>query len=117
MKITLFILMLLVLAYALRQRQRRRWAERVMSGRSAATAYVNHSFLVCSVGERDDDDSPVVITLLHPDFSGFKQPILVVTELHPDFLMSTALDEGDRIMLKYNPDGWKWGSEALFSQD
>lgn len=112
MFLTLLITIAAVL-YAARQHQRRRWTERVMTGRSAAAAYANLSFLINYVNDREPNEGHSVLAgLLHPNFLGAKAPTLIVGPCHPDFQLCESLTQGQRILLTYNPDGSKWGDET-----
>lgn len=106
-----------VILYAARQHQLRRWTERVMMGRASAAPYVNLSFLVGWVNDREPGQGHSVLAgLLHPNFPGVKAPMLIIGSGHPDFQLCESLDQGQRILLTYNPDGSKWGSENDVSQ-
>lgn len=108
----LTLLTIVVILYAARQYQQRRLVERIMTGRASAAPFVNLSFLISYVNDREPGQGhPVLAGLLHPNFSGVKAPTLIVGPGHPDFQLCESLAQGQRVLLTYNPDGEKWGSE------
>lgn len=99
-------------AYALRQRQRRSWTEGVLKGTASAAKFVNNIFEVQWGGDDDtpEDVSPKQLTvgLAHPEKNDV-HPILMMDSGHPNFSECLSLKKGDRVLITFNPDGWRWG--------
>lgn len=114
----IFILFALTAVYAFWQRQRRAWTERAMVGCGQAAKFANRLFTVQWVGEREPDEpiDQIIMGLIDPVNLPGVRPVLIIDTGHPNFNLCAALKQDDQVLVTFNPEGWKWGDEAVCAQ-